>query len=259
MLISGIGDMLAKYISVCEWKISNIITGEYYCENIAEMVRDALNKCVLNADGLLKRDENAVKAVFDGLVLGGVAMNYAGVSRPASGVEHYMSHIWDMRGLEFGTKVDFHGIQCAVGTLYAAKIYEKIKNYSPDKEKALEYAKNFDYQAYKQRLRSFLGKGADAMICLEEKEQKYNIHKHRERLENIIDNWDKIINVIDDEIPPVYELEKLYKKLNMPMTAEEIGIDKDIVPKTFEATKDIRDKYVLSRLCWDLGIMEDMR
>ena len=28
MLISGLGDMLAKYVSICEWRISHLITGE---------------------------------------------------------------------------------------------------------------------------------------------------------------------------------------------------------------------------------------
>ncbi|MBR5257970.1 MAG: iron-containing alcohol dehydrogenase, partial [Clostridia bacterium] len=45
-----------------------------------------------------KRDEQAVAAVFEGLVIGVIAMTFAGVSRPASGVEHYISHVWDMRG-----------------------------------------------------------------------------------------------------------------------------------------------------------------
>lgn len=259
MLISGIGDMLAKYISICEWRISNIITGEYYCEDIAALIRDALSKCVQNADGLLKRDEKAVEAVFSGLVLGGIAMNYAGISRPASGVEHYFSHIWDMRGLEFGTKVDFHGIQCAVGTMYAAKIYEKIKNYVPNKEKAIKYVEDFDYKAYKQKLKDFIGRGADTMIQLEEKEQKYNVKKHGDRLGVIMKNWDNIVKVIQEEIPSVSELENIYKKINMPKTAKELGIDESIVPQTFEVTKDIRDKYVLSRLCWDLGIMDEMK
>lgn len=155
-LISGLGDMLAKYISIAEWRISNIITGEYYCEKIVQMIRDAVKKCVQNADGLLKRDVAAVKAVFEGLVIGGIAMTCAGLSRPASGVEHYFSHIWDMRGLEFGTPVSTHGIQCAIGTLYAARLYNKIKAVKPDREKALRYVSCFDYEAYKKKLKAFL-------------------------------------------------------------------------------------------------------
>ena len=103
MLKSGIGDMLAKYVSIAEWRIAHLITGEYYCEQVADLIRKALDKCVSNAEDLMKREDKAIEAVFEGLVIGGIAMAYAGVSRPASGVEHYFSHIWDMRGLEFGT------------------------------------------------------------------------------------------------------------------------------------------------------------
>ena len=143
MMASGLGDMLAKYVSICEWRIANLITGEYYCEDIAQLVREALKKCVDNAKGLLNREEQAVKAVFEGLVIGGVAMAFAGVSRPASGVEHYFSHVWDMRGLEFGSTVDLHGIQCAVATNLVAGLYEKTLKILPDKEKALAYVKAF--------------------------------------------------------------------------------------------------------------------
>lgn len=34
----------------------------------------------------------------------------------------------------------------------------------------------------------------------------------------------------------------------------EIGVDEALLPMIFGATKDIRDKYVLSRLAWDLGM-----
>jgi len=127
MLKAGLGDILAKYVSIAEWRIANIITGEYYCEQVAQLIRNVLKRCTDNAEGLLKREDAAVESVFEGLVISGIAMAYAGVSRPASGVEHYFSHIWDMRGLEFGTKVDLHGIQCAMATLQAVKLYEEVK------------------------------------------------------------------------------------------------------------------------------------
>ena len=258
MLKSGIGDMLAKYVSICEWRISHLITGEYYCENIADYIRNAVKCCVDNADGLLKRERSAVEAVFRGLVAGGIAMAYAGMSRPASGVEHYFSHLWDMRGLEFGTPVDLHGIQTAIGTLLSVKLYDKIRQYVPDRQKALEYAERYDLDDWNKQLSEFLGKGADTMIELEKKEQKYNTEKHKERLNIIIDNWDKLLKIMDEELPSYEFLLSLMKKLEMPLTVEEIGLDSSIIPMSFKATKDIRDKYVLSRLAWDLGIMEEI-
>lgn len=258
MLLAGIGDMLAKYISICEWRIANLITGEYYCENVANIVRTALKKCADNAKNLLARDDDAIKAVFEGLVISGVAMNYAGLSRPASGCEHYFSHIWDMRGLEFGTNVDLHGIQCAVGTVYAARLYERLKQIKPDRHKAAAYVEKFDYSSYKGKLISFLGNGAEAMIALEKQEGKYDAKKHSERLEIIISKWDEILAVINDEIPGLNDILNIFGAINLPDSADKIGIDADTLRMTFEATKDIRDKYVISRLCWDLGILDEI-
>lgn len=258
MLASGLGDMIAKYVSICEWKLSSVITGEYYCEEIASLVRGSLKKCADNADGLMNRDPQAVLAVFEGLVICGAAMTYAGLSRPASGCEHYLSHIWDMRAVEFNTSVDFHGVQCALGTLIITRLYEQIKKITPDKDKAIHHAEKFNVEKWYDVLKEFLGNGAQSMIQLDKKEQKYNIKAHKERLDIIINNWDKIITLIDEEIPSSEYILDLLKKLNLPVTTEEIGIDSELIPLTFKTSKDIRDKYVLSRLAWDLGIIDEL-
>ena len=258
MMKSGLGDMLAKYISICEWRIAHLITGEYYCEAVADLVRQAVKRCVDNAVGLLTRRFGAIEAVFEGLVIGGVAMNYAGLSRPASGVEHYISHVLDMRAVEFGTPMDSHGIQCAIGTLIAAKLYERLKTVTPNREQALAHAEAFDFAAWSEQLRTYLGKGAESMIALEAKEGKYDLAKHRDRLETILSNWPQILRIIDEEIPPVSELEALLDLIDAPKTLPEIGISDEELPMIFRCTKDIRDKYVLSRLAWDLGITEQL-
>ena len=258
MMKSGLGDMLAKYVSICEWRIAHLITDEYYCEEVAGLIRSALQKCIAHADDLLKRDPEAVQAVFEGLVIGGVAMNYAGLSRPASGVEHYISHILDMRSVEFGTPMDLHGIQCAIGTVIAVRLYERLKTTQPDRNKALSYVARFDYNAWRHTLQTLLGKSADSMIALEEKEKKYDKATHKVRLERIINNWDAILQIIDEELPDAKDLEALLSSIDCPKSLDAIGIEPTLLPVIFAATKDIRDKYVLSRLAWDLGILDEI-
>jgi glycerol-1-phosphate dehydrogenase [NAD(P)+] len=258
MLKSGLGDMLAKYISIAEWRIGNLITGEYYCERVAQLIRSALKKCVDNAEGLLKREEAAVEAVFEGLVIGGVAMAYAGVSRPASGVEHYFSHVWDMRGLEFGTQVDLHGIQCAMATMKAVTLYEAVKTTVPNKEKAFAAVEAFDYSDWSVRLRGFLGNSGETMIAQEKKEQKYNKTSHPARFRKIADNWDAILQIIEEELPSADQLSAIMDTIGISKDLNTIGVDKECAKLTFRATKDIRDKYVLSRLAWDLGILDEL-
>jgi len=258
MMQSGLGDMIAKYVSICEWRMAEIITGEYYCPEIAQLVRDALALCVERAPGLLRREPEAVEAVFEGLVITGVAMNYAGLSRPASGMEHYISHCLDMRGVEFGTPMDLHGIQCAVGTRMAVALYEKIRSVQPNREKALRYAKSFDYDAWSKELRCFLGKGAQSMISLEQTEKKYDPDRHTARLEIILAHWEELLQIMEEELPELCQIDDLLDSIHAPKTLGDIGVEESLAPMLFACTKDIRDKYVLSRLAWDLGVLEEM-
>ncbi|MBQ7247286.1 MAG: sn-glycerol-1-phosphate dehydrogenase [Lachnospiraceae bacterium] len=259
MLAAGLGDMLAKYVSICEWRISHIINDEYYCPAIADMVRLALDKCVKNSGSLMRREDRAVEAVFEGLVLCGAAMAYAGVSRPASGNEHYISHLIDMRSLEFGTPGDLHGIQCGVATLYIARLYERLREIRPDRERALAHARAFDAGKWNDELRGLLGGAAEPMIALEKEEGKYDIAGHAKRLERIIARWDDIMAVISEEIPPSKQIEDILLSVGAPARLAEIGIEEELFSILFKASKDIRDKYVLSRLVWDLGIEELMQ
>jgi glycerol-1-phosphate dehydrogenase [NAD(P)+] len=199
-----------------------------------------------------------MKMLFTGLINCGKAMDYAGVSRPGGGVEHYFSHIWDMRGLDFGTPTSSHGMQVALGTLNTIKCYKELKNIVPNREKALEYARSFDFEDWSRQLREFVGKGAEAMIALEAKEQKYCTVKHEKRLDVILEKWDEILAVIDEELPSVEEFEAILDSIEAPKTLEEIGMDSSILAMTLKSTKDIRDKYVLPRLLWDLGVLDEV-
>lgn len=258
MMASGLGDMLAKYVSICEWRIAKELVGEFYCPQIAQLIRSAVAQCVSGAEGLLRREPQAVQAVFEGLVIGGVAMNYAGLSRPASGGEHYLSHLIDMRSVEFGTAEDLHGTQCAIGTLVMLRLYEKVKKIVPDREKALAYVQSFDFADWSAQLRKLLGKGAESMIAQEAKEGKYDLAAHEKRLEVILEKWDALLQIMEEELPSATELERLLDTIEAPKTLREIGVEEALLPIFFMATKDIRDKYVLSRLAWDLGILEEL-
>ena len=257
MLLAGLGDMLAKYVSLCEWRISHLINGEYYCEEVASLVRRSLKECIDHAKGLMKREEEAVGAVFNGLVLAGYAACYAGLSRPVSGVEHYFSHLWDMRGLEFGTKTDLHGIQCAIGTYYAVFLYEKLIRLLPSREKALEYAAGFSFEEWKAKLRAFIGRGAEPMIALEKEQKKYDPVLHEKRLKVILENWDEVKKIAAEELPSFAELDALYDSIGMPKDVSSFGLDPSVLPMTFKASKDIRNKYILSTLLWDLGLLDE--
>ncbi len=206
MLWAGLGDMVAKYIAICEWRISHIVTGEYYCESIAQLMRAALKKVVDAADGIPKRDPDAVQSIAEGLVIAGAAMAYAEVSRPASGLEHYFSHMWEMMALERGVPYDLHGIQVGVGTVLTMKIYRKLREVVPDRAKAEAHMKAFDRAAWEAQVRRIFGKTAGQIIAIEDKTRKNDPARHAARLDNIIAHWDEILRAIHEELPDYDQL-----------------------------------------------------
>ena len=256
MIRSGIGDMLAKTVSIVEWKIAALLIGDFYCETVAGIVRHALSVCIEAGPAAVAGDGDAAARLAEGLVVSGLAMNYAGISRPASGMEHYVSHILDMRALAFGTPADLHGIQCGIATLGVVRAYERLAKTVPDREKAMASVRAFDPEAWKTLLRERLGEGAESMIRGEEREGKYDPAKHAERLARIIADWDGIRKIIA-ELPPSGELEAFMKRIGHPTSFAGICVSEEDARGAFLLAKDIRDKYVLGRLLWDLGLLEE--
>ncbi len=257
MILSGIGDMAAKYISLAEWRMAALLVDEYYCPIVAEIMNTALNDCMENAAAAVRGDQNAICQLTEGLVVAGIAMNYASISRPASGMEHYISHIVDMRALEFGSTADLHGIQCGYSTLVTLRAYEKLTAIVPDREKALAYVSNFDLEGWFEHLRGLLGHGAEAIIAGEHREHKYDSAKHASRLERILAHWDELLDIMST-LPRANALQTLFEGIGHPTTCGELNLTTDEIRQAFTAAKDIRDKYVLGRLLWDLGTLEQM-
>lgn len=257
MLHAGLGDMLAKYISLCEWRISHLVTGEYYCEHVAALVRRALRKCVQGADGLLRREPASVEAVAQGLVLSGIAMNFADISRPASGLEHYFSHLWEMFALIRGEPSDLHGIQVGVGTLLTLDLLGELRKVpSPDRARAELFMRSFDVAVWEDTMREIFGPVAGAVIDAERAAyHKNDPARHAERLERIVQSWPQILAIIDEELPPPGEIAQLMQRLGMPMRPEDIGVGGEDTRNALIGSREIRDKYLTSSLLWDLGLL----
>ncbi len=259
MLWAGLGDMLAKYISICEWRISHIVTGEYYCEDVAALMRNAVKKIVDNAEKLAERDPEAVQAVVEGLVLSGIAMSYAKTSRPASGLEHYFSHVWEMMAMERGTHADLHGIQVGVGTLLTLKLYDWIKTLTPDRKVAEDAFARFDNGAWEDMVRRVFGKSAPQILDIERACGKNDPKNHAKRLNNILANWDEILKAIEEELPPTAEIERLMKNLGMPMLPKDLGVSEEDAKDAFTGAREVRDKYMSCSLLWDIGLTDEAR
>ena len=126
MLLAGIGDMAGKYVAILDWEMARDLTGEYYCQNVADMVIDATGQCLDIADQLKNRDAKVVQKMVEGLVKSGFGMSYTGVSRPASGSEHMLAHTFEIHDLNQGKMPNLHGLEVAQGAMAMSMMYQKL-------------------------------------------------------------------------------------------------------------------------------------
>ncbi len=143
MIRAGYGDVLGKLTSLAEWKLSNILNNEYYCETIAGLVRKGVDRCIESTDGLASRDEDAIRRLIEALILTGISMGLAGVSRPASGTEHQLAHYWEVKDIEAGREHALHGNAVGAATVVTATLYELAADILPEgfEYPASEYVK----------------------------------------------------------------------------------------------------------------------
>lgn len=258
MITAGLGDILGKYICLTDWKISNIINGEYYCPQIVKMVEHSLNKVTENAEKVLRRDEEAVAAIMEALIITGIAMSFVGNSRPASGSEHHISHYWEMKFQLEGKKPVLHGTKVGIGTVLTCFIYNQIKDMEPDFEKARKHAADFDMEIWEKNITRTFMQAAPGVIELERKAGKNSAVKHEERIKIIEEKWGEIAQTVKTSVPAAESIISMLESLNAPAFPQDIGIDSNTVYDSIIVAKEVRDRYTLLQLLWDLGIEEEM-
>lgn len=123
---SGLGDVLAKPVSSTDWYLGHLLFDDYYCARSVNLVAEIEPLYRDRPEALKARDPEAMAALFQALLLTGVAMNMAETSAPCSGGEHMISHVLDMMANLDRTDHDLHGRQVGVGTILAAEVYRRV-------------------------------------------------------------------------------------------------------------------------------------
>lgn len=120
-LLAGIGDTISKYTALNDWKIA-YTKGKEYVDDFAYMISKMAFTSICYNDQKELKSKDFIKRLTQALVMGGLAMEIAGSSRPSSGSEHLFCHALEER---FSAETNVpHGIAVAMGS-YGACIFQK--------------------------------------------------------------------------------------------------------------------------------------
>ena len=230
---AGFGDMVGKYVGLIDWQVSHILSGEYYCERVAKLTRDAVDGIISLADRVTAEDEESAAAVFEGLLMTGIGMSLVKNSRPASGTEHILSHFWECKKLLDGKLSDFHGRKVGVATLLILKKYEEFSNY----EDVEIIPEEIDWQAVKKAY------GA----LYPEVEKLNNPPVSHEFDHNLIkERWGEIRKIIKS-VPSRAEIDGKMKQAGCATGTEEIAVSEELKDEGLKYHPHMRHRLSLLR------------
>lgn len=236
LVASGINDILSKYISLLDWKVSHLVAGEYYCPMVADLAQEALDIMRKAADEYAATGVADHEAMTMAQMKSGLTMQLLNHSRAASGAEHLMAHLVEMQPPRFESAEGIHGECVGVGTFACIKEYHRLASLPTPKAKPFE-------PLSEQWIREKFGDRLATGIIKENENDVLATFDPQ----NIVDHWDEIRAMIN-ELPSVEEMEALYKGCNAKYLPEHIGIDPALEQEMLPISAAIRNRLTLVRM-----------
>ena len=121
---AGVGDILGKYTSLVDWRMTHLLTGSHFCQRIYDLIFQSTEIVRANMSGLAAGDTDAFRGLLDGLIVSGMAMQMVGHSRPASSGEHHISHFWEIGMVDGVDPRALHGEKVGMNEIRLLKLYK---------------------------------------------------------------------------------------------------------------------------------------
>lgn len=239
MIRAGYGDIIGKYSALCDWKLSALVNGEYFDQEIYDYTMDMVKKTVPLAKKLLERDEESIGVLTEALIGAGIAMARLGNSRPASGSEHHLSHFFEITGIINKTPYLCHGTDVAFATWMTAKMRERIleeKEYLPCPAQKKD--------EYENQIRRVYKGVADEVLTLQGKMGRYDPENVERTNAVYAEKWDEIKEILS-QMPTSDEIRALLDAVGLDISELYKTYSVAHIMDAYRYAKDLKDRYTV--------------
>ncbi|MHB1484772.1 MAG: sn-glycerol-1-phosphate dehydrogenase [Saccharofermentanales bacterium] len=253
MTAAGFGDVLAKTVAIIDWKLAHDCDGETYCPLISGLVTKAVRECVSLSGEIASGDPAACGKLMQVLSLTGITMQMMGMTRPASGAEHQISHLLEMRDITAGKKGSLHGDKVGIGTLISLYIYDRMFcDGMPEQRDTMPAGQ------WEQEVRRVYGPLAGEAIRRNDptppsgKEWEDQKKRIKKAMEEYGFEFVKTIPVI------LSQYKSMIEKIGGPVRPDQLGYS---VQETYDAiafSKEVRYKFTILRIAERYGWLYDL-
>lgn len=260
MVASGYGDLAAKIPGGADWILADAVGVEPIDPFVWDLVQSGVHEALSQPAALSAGDANAYEGLVSGLILSGLAMQIFRGTRPASGAEHYFSHLWELAHLGADAEPPLsHGFKVAIGTLAMSAFYERFmaRDFGGlDVDEAV--AKWQPWEAVEADIRSRLSGPLAEKGVRETKEKYVDKEGLSNRLSALKTAWPTIRLRLESQLMPARQLQAMLRAAHAPSVPGDIGLTAEDVRATFPRAMYYRSRYTVLDVARDAGWFDEL-
>lgn len=254
----GYGDLAGKVPAGADWIIADALGIEAVDDVAWPMVQGGLRGWLSDPARIASGDREALEGLFAGLTLVGLAMELHGSSRPASGADHQIAHLWEMDDLmQDGERVS-HGACVAVGCTMTLRLYDWLltRDLSRlDIDRLVAAAPTM--QDKTGTIHAAFGPGEIAARAIEETRAKHLAPGAlRARLERLAAVWPDLCARLSRQLLPAAVMRDMLHRAGAPADAADIGVGRDYLRRTTLNARFLRSRYTVLDLLDETGLLD---
>ena len=257
MAASGYADLLAKNVAGADWIIADALGVETINPRTWDIVQGHLRESTAQPDALAQGDPQAFFHLTRGLMLSGLSLQHYQASRPASGAEHLISHLWEMAEITHGQFS--HGLKVGLGTIASAALYDRVL--------ARDFTRlNVDrmVNAYlsREEVEAVIRRGFTNPDVIESATQQ-SMAKYpepdllRKRLNLLKEHWPDIKTRLHDQLISAPAMQNMMASAGCITHPSQMGKTTADLLQAYRLARLIRNRYTILDMAEEAGCLED--
>jgi glycerol-1-phosphate dehydrogenase [NAD(P)+] len=255
MIAAGFGDVVAKYTSVADWKLSALLWDGPYDDAVARRMAAARDRCMDQVDAVGAAQPEGIRSLIDALIEAGLCMLAFGGSQPAGQSEHYISHYLEMKLVREGRKPVLHGAKTGMATVIIARYYQQLRQMSRDQvARRLAASPRPDRGTEIERIRFAYGDLTDAVIAEQAPFLDWSEAEYARLKQRIVDRWPEV-QAVAAEVPSPQALTDLLERAGGTADHRALGLGDEELALAEVYGHYVRNRFTAMKLSRVLGLL----
>ncbi len=254
----GYGDLAGKVVAGADWMLADAAGEDPLAAEPFALVQDHVREWLAAPAGIAAHDRNALRGLMQGLVVSGFAMQAHGNSRPASGSDHQLSHLWEMERLTVDGEPAAHGACVGIGAVAMLALYEWLL----DRDVAAAAARvdpraSVDARRFEDEVAaSFAEPWLVASARAEVRAKIPSGERRAARMRALAGAWPSLAARLRERIVPAATLQEWLRTCGAASRPADLGIPLPKLAADYRRARLIRRRYTILDVLEDLGWLD---